>query len=63
MPDTLILTPQQIIRKKAAGEPIEPHEDELVIDNVPPGFRMFRLADDTFESDVVRLPEPNSSGN
>ena len=30
MPDTLILTPQQIIRKKAAGEPIEPHESELI---------------------------------
>ena len=30
MPDTLILTPQQIIRKKAAGEPIEPHEDEMI---------------------------------
>ncbi len=30
MPDTLTLTPQQIIRKKAAGEPVEPHEDELI---------------------------------
>ncbi len=30
MPDTLILTPQQIIRKKAAGEPVEPDEDELI---------------------------------
>ena len=30
MPNTLILTPQQIIRKKAAGEPIEPHESELI---------------------------------
>jgi len=30
MTETLILTPQQIIRKKAAGEPIEPDENEMV---------------------------------
>ncbi len=30
MDKTLILTPQQIIRKRAAGDPIEPEEDELV---------------------------------
>lgn len=30
MPDTLTLTPQQIIRKKAAGEPIEPDEAALI---------------------------------
>ncbi len=30
MPEPLILTPQQIKRKKAAGEPIEPGEDELI---------------------------------
>ena len=30
MSETLTLTPQQIIRKKAAGEPVEPDEDELV---------------------------------
>ena len=29
MSATLILTPQQIIRKKAAGEPVEPEESEL----------------------------------
>jgi len=30
MPDTLTLTSQQIIRKKAAGEPIEPNEGALI---------------------------------
>lgn len=30
MADTLILTPQQIIRKKAAGEPIEPDDSEMI---------------------------------
>ncbi len=30
MPDTIILTPQQIIRKKAAGEPLQPGEDQLI---------------------------------
>ena len=30
MDKPLILTPQQIIRKRAAGEPIEPEESELV---------------------------------
>ena len=30
MPDTLTLTSQQIIRKKAAGEPIEPDEAAMV---------------------------------
>jgi len=30
MPETLILTPQQIIRKKAAGEPIDPDDNEMV---------------------------------
>lgn len=30
MEDTLILTPQQIIRKKAAGEPIEPDDSEML---------------------------------
>ncbi len=30
MSEALILTPQQIKRKKAAGEPIEPGEDELI---------------------------------
>ena len=30
MPDTLTLTPQQIIRKKAAGDPMEPDEAALI---------------------------------
>ena len=30
MPDALTLTPQQIIRRKAAGEPVEPNEAERV---------------------------------
>lgn len=30
MADTLILTPQQIIRKKAAGEPIQPDDSEMI---------------------------------
>ena len=30
MPESLVLTPQQIIRKKAAGEPIEPDDNELI---------------------------------
>ncbi len=30
MEETLVLTPQQIIRKRAAGEPIEPQDSELV---------------------------------
>ena len=30
MPEDLVLTAQQIKRKKAAGEPIEPDEDELI---------------------------------
>ena len=29
MADTLVLTPQQIIRKKAAGEPIQPDDSEM----------------------------------
>ena len=30
MPEDLILTPQQIIRRKAAGEPIDPNEPEVI---------------------------------
>jgi hypothetical protein len=30
MPDPLTLTPQQILRKKAAGEPMEPEEAALI---------------------------------
>ncbi len=30
MEDSLILTPQQIIRKKAAGEPIDPDDSEMI---------------------------------
>lgn len=30
MSETLVLTPQQIIRKKAAGEPIEPDESQQI---------------------------------
>ncbi len=30
MAESLVLTPQQIKRKKAAGEPLEPDEDELI---------------------------------
>ena len=30
MTDTLILTPQQILRKKAAGEPIQPDDSEMI---------------------------------
>ncbi len=30
MTDNLVLTPQQIIRKKAAGEPIQPDDSEMI---------------------------------
>ena len=34
-----------------------PGDEELVFDWAPPGFRVFRLDGETYETEVVRLPE------
>ena len=46
-----------ILTSPSTGVQFLPREEELVCDTIPPGFRIFRLADSTFETQVVRLPE------
>lgn len=54
---TEILDGVKILTTPSTGVQFRPREDELVCDTVPPGFRIFRLADSTFETQVFRLPE------
>jgi len=36
-----------------------PRAETLIVDELPPGFRVFRIDGDTFHSEVVRLPNLN----
>lgn len=47
----------EIVTTPSTGVQFRPREDELVCDTTPPGFRIFRLADNACETHVIRLSE------
>ncbi len=47
----------QILTTPSTGVQFLPRQDELVCDQLPPGFRIFHLFENAFESVVIRLPE------
>ncbi|MEO1972474.1 MAG: phosphodiesterase [Pirellulaceae bacterium] len=47
----------QILTTPSTGVQFLPRQDELICDQRPPGFRIIRLNDHRFESNVVRLAE------
>jgi Icc protein len=49
----------EIVTTPSTGVQFRPREDELVCDTISPGFRIFRLAENDFETQVIRLPERN----
>ncbi len=56
-----ILQGVQILTTPSTGVQFLPHQDELICDSIPPGFRIFRLDGGVFESHVVRLPDKPSA--
>ncbi len=51
----------RVLTTPSTGVQFRPRQDELICDPIPPGFRIFRLAGRTLESNVIRLPELNHS--
>jgi Icc protein len=51
----------QILTTPSTGVQFLPHQEELICDSRPPGFRVFRLADGSWESRVVRLPDSSET--
>jgi len=58
-----ILDGVRIVTTPSTSVQFRPRQAELIRDPIPPGFRIFRLGDGDFESNVVRLPERNHSTN
>jgi len=51
----------RILTTPSTGVQFRPRQYELIRDLIPPGFRVFRLADADFESHVIRLPDTTRS--
>lgn len=47
----------QLLTTPATAVQFQPQTELPICDPIPPGFRMFKLVGDTFQSEVVRLPE------
>jgi Icc protein len=47
----------EIVTTPSTGVQFRPSEDEMVCDTIPPGFRTFRLTDNAYETQVIRLSE------
>ena len=48
----------EIVTTPSTGVQFRPREDEMVCDTMPPGFRIFHLADSDYTTQVIRLPDP-----
>jgi Icc protein len=57
-----VLDGLRIITTPSTSVQFLPHQDELICDSIPPGFRIFRLRDDGYETEVVRIPESKPAG-
>ena len=47
----------------STGVQFLPHQAEPVVDQLPPGIRVFDLDGGRFESRVVRLPDPHEAAS